>query len=87
MVLDQRRQAGPLDVIHREIMPAVLLPHLEDGDDVRMNQVGRHRFSIRPKTAHEGLARKRECLHGDKLIAADLACFVNHSRVAAADLG
>ena len=85
IVLDQCRQAGAFDVIHREIMLAILFTHLVNGDDVRMNQVGRHRFGLRPKTTRESLARKRECLHGNNLIAADLACLVNHARVAAAD--
>jgi hypothetical protein len=52
-----------------------------------MNQVGRHRFSLRPKTMRESFAGKRECLHCDNLIAADLACLVNHSRVAPPDFG
>src|SRR6058998_2129683 len=85
MVFDQRGQAGAIDVIHRKIMLAVPFAHLVNGDDVCMNQVGRNRFSLRPKTTREGLAGKRKCLHGDNLIAADLARLVNHSRVAAAD--
>ena len=63
-------------------MLAVLLAHLVNGDDVRVNQVGRHGFTLRPKTAREGLAGQRERLHGDNLITADLARFVNHSLVA-----
>ena len=61
MALDQRRQARAFDVIHREIMLAVLFAHPVNGDDIRMNQVACHRFSLRPKTTREGRAGKAEC--------------------------
>ena len=57
MVLDHCGQARALDVIHREIVLAVLFADFVNGDNVRMVKMGR-RFGLCPETAHERLAGK-----------------------------
>jgi hypothetical protein len=42
-------------------MLAVMFPTSWNGDNVRVNQVGRHRFTLRSKTLREALAGKRVC--------------------------
>src|SRR5882724_4834532 len=44
-------QALAFDVIHREIVMAILFADLMDGDDVGMTQIGR-RFGLRAKPRH-----------------------------------
>ena len=85
LVANQRGEVLALDVIHREVILALLLAHFMNGDDVRMLQTGRSR-GFGAKSLDGFLARKlpgQDHFDGHDPVQADLPGLIDHAHAAA----